>query len=240
MKPKPAELIGQTLEPTADGPTWPRMVYVEGELIVDIISGEVYETTDNANLSAHCDQHGEQMQTNDGELVWTYSPSPDAAPFVVTDRAAAEWVLKRIFTAQAELASVEAQRAAMNENFDRMAQPHKNKLRFFELRFTPQLESFAAQALAEQNAGKKKPGKTLALPHGALSFKTVPARVDIDDMAEALAWAEESAASIVKIERRVTKTDVLKAYAEQNGGEFVPTFATEHPARESFTVKTGL
>lgn len=199
-------------------PTNKVVVIIDG-YVTDADSGEVYGLVEDCNLVG---------DYGDGEYI--YRPENNAA-FRVDSHAAADWVLAKRMECEAELAKIEMQRAAVNEHFDRMGQPHRDRLKHLSYRFDGELESFARANLPE---GKE----SLVLPHGTVAFRTIPASVSLRDEDRAIQWADKAAPEIVR--KHVTKTDVVKAWKEHMPGYELPLFLETVPARESVTIKTGL
>jgi hypothetical protein len=109
---------------------------------------------------------------------------------------------------------------------------------FFEARFKPELEIFAAQNLLAENASlpANKQVSNVKLPGGGkLQFGTSVATIDIPEetMEHAIRWAEQFVPSAV--EKRLVKTP-LKGHE----AELPVAFFSVIPPRRWFAVQTGV
>lgn len=97
----------------------------------------------------------------------------------------------------------------------------------------PQLEKFF-----DANAPRK--GKTLRLPTGALSKRTVPGGVRVVDKGALIEWAQIEGVKSVLSVKEVVSVDsaAVVAYVEGSGGELPPGVEMV-AAREAFDVKGG-
>lgn len=216
------ETLADVMDTCASAPAKaPRIVTIEDGYVVDKETAEVYGLVDDCEFESY-----------EGDEEYLFQPVNRATVFRVDSHETADWVLGKRFDEEAALKSIEARRAAMNANFDRMAQVHKDRLNHLSHRFDAELENFAATNLPR---GKK----TLTLPHGSIAFRTIPATVQITDEYRAVQWADEAAPSIVR--KSVSKTEVMNAWKNIQGVDAdLPTFAQRIPARESVAIKTGL
>lgn len=130
--------------------------------------------------------HQERVATiiDAAEVVRLYTFEVDERErFKVVDEETADWVLKKMAEAQAEIDQIMAMRdARIAEIMDRAAvcmKAPKKKLRFFKLRFEEELKAWLASTQA----------KTKKLIHGELMFRKLPGRINIKDMDQAMRYA---------------------------------------------------
>lgn len=160
----------------------------------------------------------------------TTTEKTEGQPFEITDRKSAEWALRKIASKQAEIDLVRAQAAEMLAGLQR-------DLDSFKGRFEPQLEAWAREAL-EATGGKSRTVKTLC---GNLSFRTVPARLTVGGMEDALHTAKLVAPDAV-VEVPATETLDKKRFLEyasarfEETGELLPGIERTEE-RQSFSVK---
>jgi hypothetical protein len=160
----------------------------------------------------------------------TTTETPEGQPFTITDRKSAEWALRKIASKQAEIDLVRAQAADMLRSL-------QSDLDSFNGRYAAQLEAWAREAL-EATGGKSRTVKTLC---GNLSFRTVPARLVVGGMEDALQTARLVAPDAV-VEVPATETLDKKRFLEyasarfEETGELLP--GIEHTEeRQSFSIK---
>lgn len=145
-------------------------------------------------------------------------------PFMVTDRQSAEWVLRRIAARQAEIDLVKAQAAEMVRSL-------QSGLDSFKGRFEPQLEAWAREQL-QMTGGKSKTVKTLG---GNLSFRTVPAALEITDAGS----ASEVAITLGLVKPAPVDLVAYRKAAQEaldRTGELLPGVEIR-PERESFSIR---
>lgn len=203
---------------------FPRLAWDDDGCLVDLDTGEVLPPEAMAEL-------GEALP--EGRL-------PDGSPagtiFVVSDRDTADWALARRAEVEARLLALEARKRALVDNLDRQIRAERRRLAWWDFRFWPGVVGVARSLL-------KGRSRTAAFDHGKVSFRACPARYEINDADEALAWARVYAPRAIKVKEWVTATDVVAARAEleAEAGERVPlAFLVEHEARESVSIKTGV
>ena len=150
--------------------------------------------------------------------------------FMITDRQSAEWALRKIAAKQAEIDLVRAQAAEMLAGLQR-------DLDSFNGRYAPQLEHWAREAL-EATGGRSRTVKTLC---GNLSFRTVPARLSVAGLEDALQTAKLVCPSAV-VAVPATETLDKKRFLELVGahfeetGELLPGIERTEE-RQSFSIK---
>lgn len=154
------------------------------------------------------------MQTTDETIETT------RLPFSVHDEESAAWAADKILSARERLARVTAACAEMIAEAGR-------EVVDLESLFLPQLEAWA-----RQNPPRK--GRTIRLPVGKLSFRTVPGGPRVTDEAAALEWARQYLPAAVQVREKVLATPI-KEYVEQTG-EAVPGVEMVE-SRETFDVK---
>jgi hypothetical protein len=147
------------------------------------------------------------------------------AAFEVTDQQSAEWALRKIAGKRAEIDLVKAQAAALIAGLQR-------DLDGFEGRFVPQLEAWAAEQLG---GGKSRTVKTLC---GSLSFRTVPARLSVAGMEDALQTARLTCPSAVIVAETLDKRRFLESATQhfEATGELLPGIERTEE-RQSFSLK---
>lgn len=147
----------------------------------------------------------------------------------------ADWALQRIasmkamrdeneYVAEATVLKINARTEKLNERLD-------NGIRFFQ----GQLQAYAEANRSTLLKGGK--AKSRALPSGSLGWKTVPAKLAVEDEAAAAAWAtaQPVSAELVRYKTELNKISLANHFKET--GE-VPPGCTVTPEREDFVVKT--
>jgi phage host-nuclease inhibitor protein Gam len=109
------------------------------------------------------------------------NPERDGEQFHVTNANGAAWVLAKMMDAEASLAGIAAKQKAILENIAAERRTHEQRLAFFRFRYAGELELFARDNLPR---GKK----TWTCPWGSVSFRKVPAGVEVTDEAQAIEW----------------------------------------------------
>lgn len=145
----------------------------------------------------------------------------ERAPFVIDDASKASWAVDKILIARERIERVKAQfQAALNEA--------EQEARDAEAFFLPLLEEW-------YNANPPRKGKTIKLPHGNLSKRTVPGGPRVLDPDAVLAWAKEyGIPGIVKVSESVSKTAVAE-YVKATGD--MPAGVEVVESRETFDVR---
>lgn len=205
----------------------------EGFRAVEVWEGSVLDPETGEFLALE----GEGDLAYDTEAGWIWRPKP-AFAFVVDDLNKADWVLAKLATAEAELASVRLRRAALLENLERQERRHQQRINSLHARFGEQIRAVAEQELAKR--GSKT--KTIRLDHGSLSFRKTAGTTKLTDPEAALEWARSHARWIIKRKEYVTVTDARKAVEEaRRDGSLVATPWIEVSGpHESFSIKTGV
>ncbi len=150
-------------------------------------------------------------------------PGPVDAPWQITDDGAAEWALRRLAEADAELHAL-SQRATDWSNrirdwFEHRAKPLERRADFFRGR----LHSYA---LDRREAGA---GATLSLPSGKVSTLPGRVRVEVSDPEAFKVWAAANREhQLVRCRYDIAKVDAAKMLTAKDGlavddtGEVVP------------------
>lgn len=144
--------------------------------------------------------------------------------FMVNDAQSAAWVLRKIAARQAEIDLVKAQAAEMVRSL-------QSGLDSFKARFEPQLEAWAREHL-QMTGGKSKTVKTLG---GNLSFRTVPAALEIADTGS----AAETALLLGLVKPAPVDLVAYRKAAQEaleTRGELLPGVEIR-PERESFSIR---
>ena len=144
--------------------------------------------------------------------------------FEVTDTQSAAWVLRKIAARQAEIDLVKAQAQEMIKGL-------QSGLDSFRGRFEPQLEAWARQEI-EKTGGRTKTVKTLG---GSLSFRTVPAGLEITDTGS----AAEVAITLGLVKPAPVDLVAYRKAAQESlerTGELLPGVEIR-PERESFSIR---
>jgi hypothetical protein len=152
-----------------------------------------------------------------------------AAPFVIDTPAKVDWVLEKLQTLDADLAAVEARRAAINANLDTQADALRKRRAWTEMRFAADLRMFAAAVLA----GSKL--RTYTSPFGKLSFRKTAGAITILFPEDALAWCKENCPEAIVVKESVIKTP-LKAIES----ELPPAIFEVTAPGEAFKIETGV
>ena len=153
----------------------------------------------------------------------------DMERFTIDTPEKADWLLRKLAGIDAEKATVQAMAAQRTQELD----ADRNALLS---RFGAELEAWARE---EATARRRK---TVTLLHGAISFRTVPAKLIVESEADAITTARAVAPETVTQEttERFDKAAFLahaKAHLESTG-EILPGL-TQSEERESFSIKTG-
>lgn len=127
------------------------------------------------------EEAGAQLATWDEE-----APAPEGPQrWRVTDDGGAEWALRHVAEAEAELAQLREQAdhwaAKISDWFDHRARPLRARVGFF----SAHLEAYA---LERRYANPK--AKTLTLPSGRVQTTFVAPRAEVSDPGAVVAWAE--------------------------------------------------
>lgn len=153
----------------------------------------------------------------------------DTERFAIDSAEKADWVLSKLASLDAEKTLISSMAAQRIEEIE----ADRNRLLG---RFGAELEAWARQEAQTRRR------KTVTLLHGAVSFRTVPARLEVESLEDAITTAKAVAPETVTVEttERFDKAGFLaraRAHFEATG-EILPGL-TRTEERESFSVKTG-
>lgn len=142
-------------------------------------------------------------------------------PFTIDDESKASWAVDKILIARNRLERVKNQyQAALLEA--------ELEIRDAEAFFLPLLEEWY-----DRNPPRK--GKTIKLPHGNLSRRTVPGGPRVTDPDAVLAWAKEHGIpGLVRVKEEISRSAVVE-YVRDTGD--VPSGVEVIAAREAFDVR---
>jgi phage host-nuclease inhibitor protein Gam len=142
-------------------------------------------------------------------------------PFTIDDADKASWAVDKILSARERVERVKAQyQAALNEA--------ELEARDAEAFFLPLLEEWY-----DTNPPRK--GKSIKLPHGNLSKRTVPGGPRVLDPDAVLAWAKEHGIpGLIRVKEEISRTAV-REYIESTGD--LPDGAEIVPSQERFDVR---
>ena len=170
-----------------------------------------------------------EMQT-DGE------EEPDAAfrEFRIIDEESAEWVLRLMANAEAEVNRID-------ENYAKKRRRAANQVRALEYRFESELARWGAQYLEVANRGKKNPVRSITTFQGTLKYHNTPPSFRIGDRDAALAHAKSAGLSDCWKSVETVVGGEYNRYARiryDDAGEIVPGIIRT-PAHESFNIDFG-
>ena len=144
--------------------------------------------------------------------------------FSVQDESSANWLLRRVLASRDYGEKVKA--FAQQEL--RRAEREERTLLFL---FGRQLQAWTKGELQKLNGRRK----SLALPAGILSFKTVPASLQIDDEQAVLAWAKKHLPAAVLTVEKLSRSILSDHF--KHSGEVPDCGAHVEPERQSFSIK---
>lgn len=146
--------------------------------------------------------------------------SDDPTPFAIDSEARAAWAADKVLAARERLARIKA-------NCQAMIEAAQSEVESAESFFLPMLEAWAREHPPRR-------GKTIRLPTGALSFRTVPGGPRVVNEDDALDWAEFHLPAAVKVSKKVMAS-VLKEHYQATGE--LPPGVEVVPDDERFDVK---
>lgn len=186
-------------------------------------------------------EHGLRIDANTGEVLGEADRSDEWVP---KTREEVERVLDKIGACDAELVAIEARRRALLANLDSQANDIARRREYYVMRYEGALRSFADSAL-KMTGGKTR---TVKLDTGRLSFRTIPASLNIarERKVDAIAWAKSHAPDAVRVIEDVLITE-LKAtvFAQQGESAGMETLMAQpwieyRPPMDSFVIDTGI
>jgi hypothetical protein len=154
--------------------------------------------------------------------------------WTITDKAKADWALRRLAKAKAAIAENQAlfdqEMNRLVEWQDKADREHVHDVEYFEGQLRKWHESQIEADPEDAEAWKRDKNKTIKLPAGELSISKNPPSIEIDEDTF-VPWALDNHPEWVKVERVVTrkpiKADIKKALedgklADPETGEKVP------------------
>ena len=156
--------------------------------------------------------------------------APGPNDFHITDRNAAEWLLRKLGNLKAERTRVTLQAEAITRALD------ADRDRLLRL-YGGELEEWARNELKD----RKSRTKTLHTLQGSVRFRNVPSRLSIADEAAAIGYAdEEELTSCLSLAWNLDRAAYLRLAEERfkETGELLDGIES-HPERESFIIAFG-
>lgn len=155
----------------------------------------------------------------DGEIIDHVERGP---AFHVMDRGSAEWVLEKLQIADAAKLALETRLLAIHENLGRLILEQERRREWLERRFGDELAAFAQTQLRGR-------ARTWTTPYGSVAFRKTVARVEITDMAAAVAWAKREGllwhvaetVKVAELKEAVLRDPPEAGFAITPGGESV-------------------
>lgn len=170
--------------------------------------------------------------TDHGEVVDVIEPKGQS--FAVTDRDTAEWVLEKMADDDAELAAIEARKAALVANLDAQATRIRRSRESWERRYGAQIEQVARDSLR----GKER---TAVFDNGKVAFRKTQPRIVVGDHTAAARWLSEQDHLTDLHDEAVTYTPRVKTTPlKGHENELPPDLFTCEPAGESVSISTGI
>ena len=122
--------------------------------------------------------------------------------FHVTDRSGAEWVLRKIMEADAQIVAMDIMAKAIMDNIDRDRKRQQQRRAFFEARY-------GAEVIAYAKANLKGKSKTWTCPYGSVSFRSTKPSIEITDEEKAIAWVKTLAIpGAIKVTEKLLLSEV--------------------------------
>lgn len=150
----------------------------------------------------------------------------------VADAGGADWALRKLAKARAELAEVEAVAEKQFAIINRFVTTETERL-------TPEIENWETRLALWQRElldGDDR-RKTIRLPHGTLTARKLPDGVEIADPAAVLTWARAEAPFYVRVKEELDRSAVKQAVLK--GGEIIPG-VTAVPGEIRFSASTDV
>lgn len=144
--------------------------------------------------------------------------------FTITDEKTANWLVKKVVAAREYGLRVKT----WAEQEQRRTQREEQSLMFL---FGRQIETWVRDQIAA--AGGRR--KSLALPAGAVGFRTINSKLVVDDERIVIAWARTNCEKAIVVMEKLSKSS-LDEHFEQTG-ELPEGGAHVEPAAERFYIK---
>ena len=146
-----------------------------------------------------------------------------AETFCINSETRANWLLRKIANLDTEKARVKAQAEAILHGLD----TDREGLLYL---YGSQLEAFTRQEL-ERQGGRRK---SLTLLQGTCSFRSVPARMSVNDPAAALLHAKANLPEAIKTVETLDRAAYV--HRAETTGELLPGIESV-PSREAFSLR---
>jgi hypothetical protein len=143
--------------------------------------------------------------------------------FTVRDEKSADWLVRKLVEAEAHIRRVK-------EQAEREIRRTEREREFLLYHFGNDLEKWAQKQLAKSKGRRK----SLLLLSGTVGFRTIAAKLVVENDTAVLAWAKKHCRTAVVVTERVSKA-AIDEHFEANGD--LPDGARLEPAHERFYVK---
>lgn len=218
----------------SEGPRGFPTIPPDAEVYVE--HGIIYAEVDGELIRIGLEEEGTflQSQTEDGQTIYRWKPSETR--FVPDTRDKVDWVLAQILDRETDALSVLTKLETITRNLQRVRSKLLGDADWLRTRYHVDIERVARDELAKS----KKPGKTLVLTHGTISFRNSSGTNAVKDMDSALEWMEQYAPDLIKVTRSVTATNARTAIdnAKREGKIAVdPRWIDSTGPRESMTIE---
>lgn len=112
--------------------------------------------------------------------------------FEVNSNESFEWVMEKIQSEQSDIAALNARKAALVANIDKMIRNHQQRENSLIFRFENELVHYAKENLPK---GKK----TFTCPYGSVSFRASAEKLEVTNDELALSWAKDHCPEAIKV-----------------------------------------
>lgn len=163
----------------------------------------------------------------------------EETPFAVTDLSSADWVLKKMAEAQAQIDEIDehgfAEIKAIEARLEEMKRPALRAREFFSTVYSGQLQEFTRTS----TQGRKE--KSVKLIYGAIGFRTTPGRFIVDDEPASIEWCRIQAPHAIRESVRPSEfRKALEAEYPDPAELAEVAFAHIEGGGESFYIKAAL
>lgn len=172
---------------------------------------------------------GFRIDPDTGEILGTEKPEE----WVPTTEKEVDWVMKKIFDAEAAEKHHLDRIEILTQNIQEMAKEEKRKADFLRYRYGGAIEHFAKNEL------ESKKGKTLKMTYGQLSFRSSKGGLKVAIPSDVIEWARENAPNAIKITEKFLISDLTPEQRKLAEESENPGFEIVEPS-ETFTLKTGV
>lgn len=139
----------------------------------------------------------------------------DAKTFIVNDESQAVWAMRNLATAQRRIDTVERLANEEHERIDRWVEYATKTQKNIVQYFTSALESYMLRLREEEDR------KSLSLPDGDITSRSIPDKAAVSDLGVFLKWAQESGHSQWVRIKQEADLAALKDHVEFNGDEVI-------------------